>query len=57
MNKTKPIPTSKNSLNLIILMVHIKLLCQMEINNVNIYIYFKKAVNKHFDPTTVSRKS
>ena len=57
MNKTKPILTSKNSLNLIILMVHIKLLCQMEINNVNIYIYFKKSVNKHFDPTTVSRKS
>ena len=42
MNKTKPIPTSKNSLNLIILMVHIKLLCQMEINNVNIYIYTLK---------------
>lgn len=42
MNKTKPILTSKNSLNLIILMVHIKLLCQMEINNVNIYIYTLK---------------
>ena len=41
MNKTKQIPISNNSFDLIILMAHTKLLCQMEINNVNIYIYFK----------------
>lgn len=46
MNKTKQISTSNNSFNLTTLMAHINLLRQMEVNNVNTYIF---EISKHFD--------